>query len=155
MKLDQFLKFIGIVQTGGEAKMIIRSGKISVRQKILVVQTIHPRRQRLQRDDVPGCGRSHRRVLRTAFGSVAQLRPHVVARKELGFGSRPCDRVSVPTRGRLSLRRSISIGIVLIALIECGAGRFKPGYGIPHGQLFDPVQIYLAHVLNGDWLLVT
>ena len=30
MKLDQFLKFIGVVQTGGEAKMIIRSGKISV-----------------------------------------------------------------------------------------------------------------------------
>ena len=30
MKLDQFLKFTGIVQTGGEAKMIIRSGKILV-----------------------------------------------------------------------------------------------------------------------------
>ena len=30
MKLDQFLKFIGVVQTGGEAKMIIKSGKISV-----------------------------------------------------------------------------------------------------------------------------
>ena len=30
MKLDQFLKFIGIVQTGGEAKMIIKSGKILV-----------------------------------------------------------------------------------------------------------------------------
>ena len=30
MKLDQFLKLIGVVQTGGEAKMIIRSGKISV-----------------------------------------------------------------------------------------------------------------------------
>ena len=30
MKLDQFLKLIGIVQTGGEAKMIIKSGKISV-----------------------------------------------------------------------------------------------------------------------------
>ena len=30
MKLDQFLKFKGVVQTGGEAKMIIRSGKISV-----------------------------------------------------------------------------------------------------------------------------
>ena len=30
MKLDQFLKQIGVVQTGGEAKMIIRSGKISV-----------------------------------------------------------------------------------------------------------------------------
>ena len=30
MKLDQYLKFIGIVQTGGEAKIIITSGKISV-----------------------------------------------------------------------------------------------------------------------------
>ena len=30
MKLDQFLKFRGIVQTGGEAKLIIKSGKISV-----------------------------------------------------------------------------------------------------------------------------
>ena len=30
MKLDQYLKFIGIAQTGGEAKMTIRSGKISV-----------------------------------------------------------------------------------------------------------------------------
>ena len=30
MKLDQYLKFTGIVQTGGEAKMIIRSGEISV-----------------------------------------------------------------------------------------------------------------------------
>ena len=30
MKLDQFLKLTGVAQTGGEAKMIIRSGKISV-----------------------------------------------------------------------------------------------------------------------------
>ena len=30
MKLDQYLKFIGVVQTGGDAKMIIRSGEISV-----------------------------------------------------------------------------------------------------------------------------
>ena len=30
MKLDQFLKFIQIAQTGGEAKLIIKSGKISV-----------------------------------------------------------------------------------------------------------------------------
>ncbi len=30
MKLDQFLKHIRAVQTGGEAKMIIRSGQISV-----------------------------------------------------------------------------------------------------------------------------
>ena len=30
MKLDQFLKFVGAVNTGGEAKMIIKSGEISV-----------------------------------------------------------------------------------------------------------------------------
>ena len=30
MKLDQFLKLIDVVQTGGEAKMFIKSGKISV-----------------------------------------------------------------------------------------------------------------------------
>ena len=30
MKLDQYLKFTGIVQTGGEAKVIIRSGEITV-----------------------------------------------------------------------------------------------------------------------------
>ena len=30
MKLDQFLKLIGVAQTGGEAKFIIKSGKISV-----------------------------------------------------------------------------------------------------------------------------
>ena len=30
MKLDQYLKFIRVVQTGGEAKMIIKSGNITV-----------------------------------------------------------------------------------------------------------------------------
>ena len=30
MKLDQFLKFVGVVQTGGEAKMVIKTGKILV-----------------------------------------------------------------------------------------------------------------------------
>ena len=30
MKLDQFLKWVGIVQTGGEAKLIIRSGNLLV-----------------------------------------------------------------------------------------------------------------------------
>jgi len=30
MKLDQFLKFVGVAQTGGEAKMIIKSGRICV-----------------------------------------------------------------------------------------------------------------------------
>ena len=30
MKLDQFLKFVGVAQTGGQAKMIVKSGKICV-----------------------------------------------------------------------------------------------------------------------------
>ena len=30
MKLDQFLKFTGIAQTGGEAKLLVKAGKISV-----------------------------------------------------------------------------------------------------------------------------
>ena len=30
MKLDQFLKLIGVVQTGGQAKMVIKSGEILV-----------------------------------------------------------------------------------------------------------------------------
>ena len=30
MKLDQFLKLTGVAQTGGEAKNLIRSGKICV-----------------------------------------------------------------------------------------------------------------------------
>ena len=30
MKLDQFLKLISLVQTGGQAKMVIKSGKILV-----------------------------------------------------------------------------------------------------------------------------
>ena len=37
MKLDQFLKFMGIVQTGGEAKMIIKSGKIQKDDLTIVV----------------------------------------------------------------------------------------------------------------------
>ena len=41
MKLDQFLKFIGIVQTGGEAKMIIKSGKISVNGMVEQLSLIH------------------------------------------------------------------------------------------------------------------
>ena len=30
MKLDQFLKLIGVAQTGGQAKMVIKSGEILV-----------------------------------------------------------------------------------------------------------------------------
>ena len=34
MKLDQFLKWSNIVSTGGEAKMLIKSGKVSVNGEI-------------------------------------------------------------------------------------------------------------------------
>ena len=34
MKLDQFLKWNNIVSTGGEAKMLINSGKVSVNGEI-------------------------------------------------------------------------------------------------------------------------
>ena len=34
MKLDQFLKWSNIVSTGGEAKMLIKSGQVSVNGEI-------------------------------------------------------------------------------------------------------------------------
>ena len=34
MKLDQFLKWNNIVSTGGEAKMLIKSGEVSVNGEI-------------------------------------------------------------------------------------------------------------------------
>jgi len=34
MKLDQFLKWSNVVSTGGEAKMLIKSGKVSVNGEI-------------------------------------------------------------------------------------------------------------------------
>ena len=34
IKLDQFLKLMGVVQSGGEAKMIIRNGDVEVNGKI-------------------------------------------------------------------------------------------------------------------------
>ena len=34
MKLDQFLKWNNIVSTGGEAKMLIKSGQVSVNGEI-------------------------------------------------------------------------------------------------------------------------
>lgn len=33
IKLDQFLKWTGVVQTGGEAKMLIQAGKVRVNQQ--------------------------------------------------------------------------------------------------------------------------
>lgn len=34
VKLDQFLKWVGAVQTGGEAKLLIQAGEVSVNGKI-------------------------------------------------------------------------------------------------------------------------
>lgn len=34
IKLDSFLKFVGAVQTGGEAKMIIQDGFVSVNKEV-------------------------------------------------------------------------------------------------------------------------
>jgi ribosome-associated protein len=34
IKLDQFLKWIGAVQTGGEAKSLIQAGEVKVNNKI-------------------------------------------------------------------------------------------------------------------------
>ncbi len=33
IKLDQFLKWTGVVQTGGEAKMLIQAGEVRVNQQ--------------------------------------------------------------------------------------------------------------------------
>lgn len=34
IKLDQFLKWVGIVQTGGEAKLLIQDGRVRVNGKV-------------------------------------------------------------------------------------------------------------------------
>ncbi|NJO39684.1 MAG: RNA-binding S4 domain-containing protein [Cyanobacteria bacterium CRU_2_1] len=34
IKLDQFLKWVGVVQTGGEAKLLIQSGEVKVNGKV-------------------------------------------------------------------------------------------------------------------------
>jgi len=34
IKLDQFLKFVGVVQTGGEAKLLIQDGMVKVNGSI-------------------------------------------------------------------------------------------------------------------------
>jgi len=36
IKLDQFLKWTGVVQTGGEAKLLIQGGEVRVNQQIEV-----------------------------------------------------------------------------------------------------------------------
>lgn len=34
IKLDQFLKLMGVVQSGGEAKLVIRNGEVEVNGKV-------------------------------------------------------------------------------------------------------------------------
>lgn len=34
IKLDQFLKLMGVVQSGGEAKLVIRKGEVEVNGKV-------------------------------------------------------------------------------------------------------------------------
>ncbi|HEY9845380.1 MAG TPA: RNA-binding S4 domain-containing protein [Candidatus Caenarcaniphilales bacterium] len=34
IKLDQFLKFVGIAQTGGQAKLLIQAGQVKVDGKV-------------------------------------------------------------------------------------------------------------------------
>jgi ribosome-associated protein len=34
IKLDQFLKWVGVVQTGGEAKLLIQEGQVRVNGKV-------------------------------------------------------------------------------------------------------------------------
>ena len=34
IKLDQFMKWVGVVQTGGEAKLLIQDGQVKVNGKV-------------------------------------------------------------------------------------------------------------------------
>lgn len=47
IKLDQFLKYAGIVQTGGEAKMMIQDGMIKFNGEIIT-----QRGKKIRKDDI-------------------------------------------------------------------------------------------------------
>lgn len=47
IKLDQFLKHAGVVQTGGEAKMMIQEGMISLNN-----QVVTQRGKKIRKDDI-------------------------------------------------------------------------------------------------------
>lgn len=47
IKLDQFLKYAGIVQTGGEAKMMIKDGMIKLNKKVVI-----ERGKKIRKDDI-------------------------------------------------------------------------------------------------------
>ena len=47
IKLDQFLKYAGIVQTGGEAKMMIKDGMIKLNKEVVL-----ERGKKIRKDDI-------------------------------------------------------------------------------------------------------
>lgn len=47
IKLDQFLKYAGIVQTGGEAKMMIKDGMIKLNKEVVI-----ERGKKIRKDDI-------------------------------------------------------------------------------------------------------
>lgn len=47
IKLDQFLKYAGIVQTGGQAKMMIQDGMIKLNNEI-----VFERGKKIRKDDI-------------------------------------------------------------------------------------------------------
>ena len=47
IKLDQFLKYAGIVQTGGEAKMMIQDGMIKLNKEVVI-----QRGKKIRKDDI-------------------------------------------------------------------------------------------------------
>jgi ribosome-associated protein len=47
IKLDQFLKHIGVAQTGGQAKIIINEGSIKVNNEIVL-----QRGKKIRKDDI-------------------------------------------------------------------------------------------------------
>lgn len=55
IKLDQFLKIVGLVQTGGQAKLLIQAGEVSVNGQ---VETRRGRKL-VQGDRVTAMGETH------------------------------------------------------------------------------------------------
>ena len=47
IKLDQFLKYAGIVQTGGEAKLMIKDGMIKLNKEVVI-----ERGKKIRKDDI-------------------------------------------------------------------------------------------------------
>ena len=47
IKLDQFLKHVGVVQTGGQAKMMIKDGMIKLNKEVVI-----ERGKKIRKDDI-------------------------------------------------------------------------------------------------------